>query len=175
MKQRRCRCRSAPPRARVAIGRARVKAYARRRRPARRNRRRCLMLSSLDDRSRSAGPSRSVPMRSLWREGERWPTGPYMCSRRSTSLTGRPTSRAARDAKDLRSRNQAFRSEAATQEGAANMESSFRRDAEQSRDPSLGPWRGPWLGVSIDRRNRRPTPPRSRGAPWHCGNWVGVS
>src|SRR3982074_239446 len=41
------------------------------------------------------------------------------------------------DAKDLRSRNQAFRSEAATQEGAANMDL-LRRDAEQSRDPSLG-------------------------------------
>ena len=34
-------------------------------------------------------------MRSLCRVGARWPTGPYICSRRSTSLTGLPTSRAA--------------------------------------------------------------------------------
>ena len=41
-------------------------------------------------------PSAPAPMRSRWRVGGRWPTGPYICSRRSTSFTGRPTSRAAR-------------------------------------------------------------------------------
>ena len=46
--------------------------------------------------ARSDGPRSSAPMRSRWRLAERCPTGPYICSRRSTSLTGRPTIRAAR-------------------------------------------------------------------------------
>ena len=46
--------------------------------------------------SARSAPSASVPRRMVCRVGARWPTGPYIWSRRSTSFTGRPTRRAAR-------------------------------------------------------------------------------
>ena len=40
-----------------------------------------------------------MPSRSRWRVAPRWPTGPNIWSRRSTSLTGRPSIRAASTAR----------------------------------------------------------------------------
>ena len=43
-------------------------------------------------------PAASVPRRRVCRVGPRWPIGPYICARVGTSLTGRPTNRAAMQA-----------------------------------------------------------------------------
>ena len=136
-------------------------------RPARRNRRTCWWRSWRDGRSRSARRRGRRRGAAVCRVGERWPTGPYICSRRSTSLTGRPTSRAAMMPSTCGPRDQALRAEAAAEERAADVDV-LRRDAEQPGDARPAPSPGPGSACR-STACRRPRPRRWRAAPSHCG------
>src|SRR5258706_154554 len=87
-------------------------------------------------------------MRSLWRVGARWPTGPYMCSRRSTSFTGLPTNRAARMPSTCGPEIRPFEPKPPPKKGLRIWIFS----GEMPKSPASRPWAmaRPWLGVSIE-------------------------
>ena len=72
--------------------------------------------------SASARRRRPRRCRSVCRVGARWPTGPYICSRRSTSLTGLADEARRQDAEHLRPGHEALGAEAAAEERAADVD-----------------------------------------------------
>src|SRR6266851_5565398 len=111
-------------------------------------------------------------MRSRWRVGARWPTGPYMCSRRSTSLTGRLTSRAARIPRTCGPEMKPFEPKPPPRKGLRM----WILSGEMPNSPAIRPcaMARPWLGVSIDSVSP------SHAATIACGSmalwyWAGVS
>ena len=99
--------------------------------------------------ARSAAPSPSVPMRRVCRVGARWPTGPYICSRRSTSLTGRPDQRAPPGCRAPAARRSSPCSRS-RRRGTGCGCGCF--SGAMPNSPAMRPcaMARPWLGVSID-------------------------
>ena len=102
------------------------------------------------------------------RVGARWPTGPYIWSRRSTSLTGRPSMRAARMREDLRPDEDRLRAEAAAEERAARYARSPAGCRNRPAKPAPAPSPAPGSACRWSA-GRRPIRRRWHAAPSRCG------
>jgi len=97
----------------------------------------------------------------------RWPTGPYICSRRSTSFTGRPTRRAARMPRTCGPEIMPLDPNPPAQKTDCGLECFSGGISNSPADPRFAPQARPWLGVSTERRSPSPGEPRL-GVRLHC-------
>ncbi len=104
--------------------------------------------------------------------GGRWPTGPYIWARRSTSLTGLPTSRAARMPRICGPEISPLEPKPPPRKGLRIWIFS----GAMPKSPAMRPWAmaRPWLGVSMESVSP------SHAATIACGSialwyWAGVS
>ena len=106
------------------------------------------MPSWRDDRSRSAGRRRRRRCAASGGSAARWPTGPYICSRRSTSLTGLPTSRAAMMPSSCGPEIRPLEPKPPPRKGLRM----WMFSGGMPNNPAIRPcaMARPWLGVSID-------------------------
>jgi hypothetical protein len=116
-------------------------------------------------------PSAAAPRRRRCRVGARCVTGPYICSRRSTSFTGRPTSRAARMPSTCGPAS-SFDPKPPPMKGLRMWMSSMRMPNSAARRICVSA--RPCVGMSSDRRSpsQAATTPCGSIALWNC---VGVS
>ena len=117
-------------------------------------------------------PAASAPIRKRWRVGERWPTGPYICSRRSTSLTGLFTRRAAMMPRICGPEIKPLQPKPPPRKGLRICTfSGAMPNRPAMRDCAIA---SPWLGVSIESLSRSHVAVIACGSIglWYC---AGVS